>query len=102
MNDIPKYGTMEWKAYQYEQAKKAKRGHNYQYWSDKHVEMLENGWELYVFSHKVGEKHATRSEISAKEIVEKLRNEGNYARIVAGYSKNRQGVKMFTIIYKKK
>ena len=101
---IPVYGTPAWGQYNYERMKAANRGHNFEYWNeDKHGKMLENGWELHIFrTDGLFEKYATISEMVAKEIVEKLRNENNYARIVAGYSQNVQHIKMFSIIYKPK
>ena len=107
IKDIPEYGSWEWRLYQYEMAKVANRGHNYQYWNEeKHSKMLENGWQLYKFeknlSRTIGETYATLSENSAQEIVKQLRTENNYARIIAGYSQNVQRMKMFSIIYKKK
>jgi hypothetical protein len=103
MKKIPKYGTPEWGLFQYEQAKIAKRGHNYEYWNEKkHYKMLENGWALYVFKKHKDDNKAISSEISAKEVVEKLRTENYFARIVCGYSQNVQRIKMFSVIYKKK
>jgi hypothetical protein len=100
--DIPKYGTPAWGLYQYEQAKIAKRGHNYQYYNESiHEQMLNDGWDWYKFNDKY-EQWATSSELLAKEIVDKLRSEGNYARIIAGYSQNPQKIKMFSVIYKSK
>jgi hypothetical protein len=100
----PQYGTAAWRAYQYKQGKVANRGHNYQYWNEEtHGKMLENGWIIYAFPEKNGCKvESTPSEAIAKEIVEKLRSEGNFARIVAGYDKNVQLIKRFSIIYKPK
>ncbi len=103
MKSIPKYGTIEWRVYQYEKAKIAMRGHNYEYWNEKkHSKMLQEGWNLQKFTNRMGERNATSSEISAKEMVEKLRKENYFARIVCGYSQNVQHIKMFSVIYKKK
>lgn len=102
MKDIPKYGSKEWGLYQYEQAKKAKRGHNYEYWNEvKHSKMLKSGWSLFKFEDKF-DKYAISAEYKAAEIVKKLRSEENFARIIAGYSQNIQRIKMFSIIYKTK
>ena len=109
MNNI-KYGSSEWRLHQYNMAKKSNLGHNYQYWSENiHGELLKNGWSLYQFTDKATiqwsiriKPTATSSEIMAKKAVDELRLNNNYARIVAGYSKNRQMIKMFSIIYKKK
>jgi hypothetical protein len=45
---------------------------------------------------------AIPSESFAKETLEKLKSEGNQARIVCGYEKNIQRIKMFSIIFKLK
>lgn len=44
---IPKYGTIEWGIYQYEQQKKSMRGHNYRYFNEKWwKEMEDKGWKM--------------------------------------------------------
>jgi hypothetical protein len=94
----------EWDSHSYRLATEARRGHSFEYWNDdKHEEMLKNGWSLYQFSdRKLGDWYQTISEESAKEVVEKLRSEGNYARIVCGYNKNVQRIKMHSVIFKPK
>ena len=83
------------------------KGSNFEYWNDKHEKMLENGWDLFLITHKrkgieIYKNYSTSSEDHAKEFVEQLRQEGNYARIVCGYEKTRQRVKMYSVIYKPK
>jgi hypothetical protein len=87
---LPKYGTPQYNLYCYERMKAANRGHNYEYWNEKkHGEMLKNGWDLYKMPSKMDiSSYATSSEYHAIEVVEKLRTENNYARIIAGYEKN--------------
>ena len=94
----------EWDSRSYRLAMEARRGHSFEYWNDdKHGKMLENGWSLHQFSDKkFVEWYGTISEESAKEVVDKLRSEGNYARIVCGYNKNRQRIKMHSVIFKHK
>lgn len=102
--DMTKEQRREWDSRSYRRAMEARRGHSFEYWNDdKHEEMLKNGWSLYQFSSKpMTEWFSTISEKSAKEVVAKLRSEGNYARIVCGYNKNRQRTKMHSVIYKPK
>lgn len=79
----------------YELRKHNMRGHNYQYFNEeKHGHL-----DFWVF--KNGDE-ATKSEILAKKVVEELRKEGFYARIICGYQKDIQRNKYFSIIYRKK
>lgn len=99
--------SMELKAYQYRRMLEEKRGNNFEYWKDeKHYQMLENGWKLHDFKERrrgvMHGRRATSSITSAKEIVSQLRNDNNFARIVCGYEKNAQRVKMYSVIYKPK
>lgn len=101
---IPNYGTPEYGLYVYELTKINNKGHNYEYWNDKkHYKMLEDDWTLYEFVNKdfTSETH-TSSESIAKESVNKLKKDGNYARIICGYHKVIQKIKYYSIIYKKK
>ncbi len=102
--EVPQYGTPEYSLYTYELMKINNKGHNYEYWNEeKHGKMLKNGYELYKFTNSFNKvEFYSYSEINAKEIVNKLREEGNYARIVCGYSQNVQRMKTFSILYKKK
>jgi hypothetical protein len=96
---------LKWDSMQYQAKLDANKGHNYEYWNDdKHGKLLNEGWELFSFPVKsiISETEATVSEYTAIEARDKLRTEGNFARIVAGYSKNVQRMKMFSIIFKPK
>lgn len=96
---------IKWDGMQYQAKLDANKGHNYEYWNDdKHGKLLNEGWELFSFPVKsiISETEATVSEHTAIEALDKLRTEGNFARIIAGYSKNVQRMKMFSIIFKPK
>lgn len=100
LDNPPEYGGPLWGAYQYERAKEANIGHNYRYWNDKWWKEMENkGWEIYRFNK---DEDFTSVEAYAKQEVQKLRQTGNYSRIVCGYHQTRQHQKFFTVIYKKK
>ena len=93
----------------YRKKLEANKGSNYEYWKDKHDKLLENGYDLYEFVQKSTiqysarfKKFATSSEHHAQKAVEQLRESGNYARIICGYEKNRQRLKMYSVIYKPK
>ena len=91
---FPKYGTTEWRIYQYEQAKIARRGRNYRYATGNECEILEgNGYVLY---DKVVHFPST-----GNDIVKELRASGNYATmlLVAG---NVRGCPSVYIYYKPK
>ena len=93
----------------YKKSLESKRGHNYQYWSEKHNDLLENGWSLFEFTNEssrqwnfIFKRFSTSSEYHAKKHLEQLRADNNFARIICGYDKNPQKVKMYSIIYKPK
>jgi hypothetical protein len=106
--DMTPEQRLKWDTENYKRRLEANKGSNYEYWNDKHEELLKNGWGLYKMTYKsrnsdsTYEEYSTPAEDLAKEVVEKLRGENNYARIVCGYDKNKQRVKMYSIIYKKK
>lgn len=98
MKEVPEYGTLEWRGYQYQKAKEGRRGHNYQYWTDERGKKWQDmGYQLFKFDD---EKLYTKSEMYAQEEVKKLRKAGNHARIVAGYHKVVQRIQYYSIIYK--
>ena len=106
MKKYPKdieYGSSDWKLYQYERTKEENRGHNYQYYNDEMWSTLEKkGYKFYLFDEKESfESRSTNSEAIAKEILVELRK-NNFARIIAGYNKNVQRQKRFSVIYKPK
>jgi hypothetical protein len=84
-------------SWSYKTMLESRRGHNYEYWSEKHDELLENGWKMFEFKHRA---EASSSENIAKNKVDELRQSGHYARIVCGLQKNVQRIKMYSIIYK--
>lgn len=100
---------MEWKQFQYEQAVKARRGHNFTYYNDELGEELKaKGYQWHLFTRncnmddtKVTEDY-TSSVIVAKEAVEQYRSSGHYARVICGKHQNIQRIKSFSVIYKKK
>lgn len=101
---------LKWDIENYSKRLQANKGSNYEYWNEvRHGKLLIDGYALHQFSDKASiqwsvriKEHSTSSENMAKQVVERLRAEGNYARIVCGYSKNKQRIKMFSVIYKKK
>lgn len=86
----------------YKRKLEANKGHNFEYWNDKHDKMLESGWVLLYDIFFKPHTHFTYYESEAKEIVNNLRKEGNFARIVCGYHKDKQRIKTYSIIYKSK
>jgi len=109
MTNYPEYGSMEWKMFQYEAAKKAKRGHNYAYYTDEMgKELKDKGYQWHLFTRncnmdgtKVTDDY-TASENAAKEAVEQYRSSGHYARVICGKEKAAQRIKYFSVAYKKK
>lgn len=88
----------------YKRKKEANKGYNFPYFNQETWDKLEeDGYEMYDFTDKFKNlTSSTRSVDEAKEIVEKLHSEGNYARIICGYDKDRQRNKYFTVIFKPK
>ena len=65
--------------------------------------MEAKGWQMLKMKDRLeGNVPYTSSELFAKEEVERLKNEGNNARIIAGYHQIVQKIKYFTVIYKSK
>ena len=90
--------------HQYKRMLEERRGHNYEYWNEKHEAMIDSGkWQLYKFSlNDKREDDAISDENEAKKVVTELRASGHYARIVCGWEKTIQRLKMFSIIYRAK
>lgn len=90
----------------YKRMLEERRGNNFEYWNEGHDKMLLTGWNVFEFKSSLGdiagEKESTCSVEYAKEELQKLRQAGNFARIVCGYDKNQQRQKRFTIIFKPK
>lgn len=77
-----------------------KRGHNYQYYSEKlEKELEEKGYEWHKF---IDGSYYTNSEYDAKCIVNEYRKLGCYSRIICGMFQNVQRIKTFSICYKRK
>jgi hypothetical protein len=107
--DMTPEQRLKWDCDNYKKKLEANKGSNYEYWNAKHDELLKNGWDLFLItetsirqSSQTFKRCSTSSENQAKKSVERLRNDGNYARIICGYDKNIQRVKMYSIIYKAK
>ena len=107
--DMTPEQRLKWDTENYKKRLEANKGSNYEYWNDKHEKMLQNGWKLFLITEtstrqwsKILEQYSTSSEEHAQKFVKQLREQNNYARIVCGYDKNRQRIKMFSIIYKPK
>lgn len=99
----------KWDSDNYKKRLEANKGSNYEYWSGNHDNMLQNGWSLFLITEtstrqwgKIFESYSTSFEEHAKKFVKQLRETNNYARIVCGYDKNRQKIKMYSIIFKPK
>lgn len=75
MKKIPKYGTLAWRIYQYEQAKIARRGRNYKYMTGNESEILEARGYI---EHEEKVQFAS----TGQEIVKRLRGEGYYAKML--------------------
>ena len=66
---------LKWDCDNYKKRLEAKKGSNYEYWTDKHDKMLQNGWELYSITKtptrqwsQTFKKHVTSSELHAKNL----------------------------------
>jgi hypothetical protein len=100
--DMTPEQRLEWDISNYTKRLEANKGSNFEYWNEKHHKLLNNGWDLYEFKRGTHIELVSNSEEIAKEVVEQLRSENNYARIVCGYIKNRQRNKTYSVIFKKK
>jgi hypothetical protein len=104
--DMTPEQRLKWDIDNYKKRLNANKGSNYEYWNDKHEKLLQSGWNLFLITktqwNQIFNRYSTSSVEHAKKFVEQLRSEGNYARIVCGYDKNKQRVKMYSIIYKAK
>jgi hypothetical protein len=99
--DMTPEQRLKWDCDNYKKRLEANKGSNYEYWTDKHDKMLENGWEQFNFKSKCGYiDFSTTYEDDAKEKVIELRSQGNYARIVC--VTNRIRIKTYHIIFKTK
>lgn len=90
-------GSNIWK---YARLLEEKRGHNYQYYSEKlEKELEEKGYSWHKFEDG---NYYTDSEYAAKILVNEYRKLGNYSRIICGMFQNVQRIKTFSICYKRK
>lgn len=100
--DFP-LGSSAWK---YARMLEEKRGHSYQYLTDdKWNELEKKGYKMWDFSEDTSctkREYAIQSECLAKNIAIMLRQQGNYARVIAGGEQNQQRIKMFSVIYKRR
>jgi len=94
----------KWISYQYNAKKQANKGYNFEYFNQKKWDELEtNGYEMYKFKDTFEYQcYSTISVIEAKKVVEELRGNNHYARIICGYDKDVQNRKYYTVIYKVK
>lgn len=91
---------IEFDLMQYKNRKESMKGHNYEYWNEKHsILIYKKGWRIY---NEFNGITSTTSELIAKEAVNKLRDNGFYARIICGYEKCVQRIKHYSIIYKQR
>lgn len=99
--DMTQEQRLKWDCDNYRKRLEANKGSNYEYWTEKHDNMLDSGWDLVSFRDlsQTFEQH-TRYETKAKEKVKELREKGNFARIVC--VTNRLRVKTYSVIFKPK
>jgi hypothetical protein len=104
LKDMTHKQRLDWFAMCYQRKKEANKGYNFPYFNqEKWDELEKNGYEMYYFKDAwKNNTEGTTSVDEAKEVVERLRNEGNYARIICGYIQTKQHQKHFTVIYKAK
>lgn len=90
---------MELFSLQYERNKEGRRGNSFPYWTEKlDKELTEKGYVMYQFDR--GDRDSTESLEEAKRVIDMLRGKGNYGRIICGYNKCVQRIRMFTIYFK--
>ena len=104
IKDMTPEQKLKWISFQYNQKKEANKGYNFAYFNQDKWDLLEaKGYKLYKFKDSFGYQcESTKSVLEAKKIVEELRTNNNYSRIICGYDKDIQGTKYFTVIYKPK
>ena len=86
---------VEWDCMQYKARLNAAKGHSHSYMSNKLFDQLEKrGYVSYKFSTN----HETTSESEALEIRDKLRRDGNFARIVS--TANQLRIRTFEVYYR--
>jgi hypothetical protein len=89
---------LDWDIAQYNARKEANRGHSYAYMDNALYHELESkGYKEYIFDN--GDR-VNQSEYMAKKVVDELRADGNYARIICVQNKVR--TRQYSIYYKKR
>ena len=90
---------INWDCDNYKKRLEANKGHNYEYWTEKHDKMLENGWDLFNFRNidQCFQPYTTYEDYAKEKVIE-LRNTKNYARIIC--VTNRIRIRTYSIIYK--
>ena len=99
--DMTPEQRLKWDCDNYKKRLDASKGSNYEYWTEKHDRLLENGWDLASFRDiEQAIEIYTRYESTAKNKVLELRASNNYARIIC--TANRLRVKTYSVIFKSK
>ena len=102
LQDMNDEQRSEFLSNKYEVTKASRRGNEFPYWNEKlHNDLIAKGYQIYEFETGM-ESESTRVLSLAKCVADKYRDDGYYARIICGYSQNRQRIKMYTIYYKKR
>jgi len=100
LQDMTDEQRRELKSYQYKRYKESRRGCSYPYWNEKlDKDLTDKGYKMHQFLTGM-DKDATRVLLTAKEVVKALREKGNYARIICGYSQNQQKITMYSIYFR--
>lgn len=83
------------------------RKSTYPYWNGKYEKLLQNGWNICLIAEqpsrqwgKIFKRHSTSSVGYVERLADKLMGKGNQVKIVCGYDKNPQRIKMYSILYK--
>jgi hypothetical protein len=93
--DMTQEQRLAWDDMQYKARKGAAKGHSHSYMSEKlYKQLQEKGYDSYEFSRG----YETSSENEAIEIRDKLRSEGNYARIIS--TANRLRIRNYSVYFK--
>ena len=94
----------KWISYQYNAKKEANKGYNFEYFNQDKWDILEiKGYQMHKFKDAFGYQcYSTISVMEAKNVVDELRKNKNYARIICGYDKDVQNTKYYTVIFKSK
>ena len=105
LQDMTDEQLFKFKARQYEGLLESRRGHNYQYYSDKLQKYMDDKGYVFYPEHGFnygGQVYITTLENDAKQKVDILKALGYYARIICGYERNTLRIKTYSIICKEK